>query len=183
MPSEVFTKEGEREVYDGRIIRVVSGMFRGPDGDSFERDVVHHPGAVSIVPLLDDGRVVLVRQYRAALDVDLLEIPAGIRDVHGEAPELTAARELAEEVGLQAASIELLCRFHNSPGFTDEEVHVFLGTGLTECGNDLQGVEEQHMTVEYLALDDVPAMIASGALTDAKTIIGLTLTRERLDRG
>src|SRR4051794_28940678 len=104
MPSETFGKESEREIYEGRIIRVTSGTFRDPDGESFERDIVHHPGAVSVVPLLDDGRVVLVRQYRAALDVDLLEIPAGIRDVDGEAPEVTASRELAEEIGMRASS-------------------------------------------------------------------------------
>jgi len=177
-----FRREGEREIYRGHFIRVASGTFSAPDGTTFDRDLVHHPGAVSIVPLLDDGQVVLVRQYRAALDSYLLEIPAGIRDVHGEEPEVTAARELAEEVGLVASSIELLCRFHNSAGFCDELVHVFLGTGLTECGTDLQGLEEQHMTVEHLALDDVPGKIASGELTDAKTIIGLTLARERLAR-
>jgi len=142
--------------------------------------VVHHPGAVSVVPLLDDGTVVLVRQYRAAVDRDLLEIPAGKRDVAGEAPELTAHRELAEEIGMQAGRLEQLAEFYNSPGFCDEHSFVFLARDLEPCGNSLQGVEEQHMTVEHVALADVPGLIASGELVDAKSIIGLSLAREAL---
>ncbi|MBI2704341.1 MAG: NUDIX hydrolase [Actinobacteria bacterium] len=182
MPSEIFIKGAERVIYEGRVIALAVGTFAAPDGHTFERDIVHHPGAVSVVPLLDDGRVVLVRQYRAALDVDLLEIPAGIRDVAGEAPELTAARELAEEVGLRATALQLLCRFHNSPGCSDEEVFIYLATGLAQVDRDLQGVEEQHMTIEHVRLDDVPALIARGDLTDAKTIIGLVLARDHAGR-
>ena len=174
-----FRKVGEREVYDGPVIRLVVATFAGPDGETFERDVVHHPGAVSVVPLSDDGEVVMVRQYRAAVDADVLEIPAGKRDVPGEAPEVTAQRELGEEVGLQAGRLELLARFHNSLGFSDEESFVFLGTELTDVPADLQGIEEQHMSLERIRLDDVPRLIAEGALTDAKSIIGLTLARER----
>ena len=121
----------------------------------------------------------LVRQFRAPLGRDLLEIPAGLRDVADEPPEVTAARELAEEVGLRADHLELLCRFHNSPGFSDELVHVFLATGLHPVDNDLQGIEEQHMTVERLALDELLAMIADGRVTDAKTVIGVALVRAR----
>jgi ADP-ribose pyrophosphatase len=172
-----FSVESERTIHQGRIVSLAVDTIRAPDGSTFERDVVRHPGAVAVVPLLDDGRVVLVRQYRAPVDAELLEIPAGIRDVEGEAPEVTAQRELAEEVGLAASRLDLLCRFHNSPGCTDEEVYVFLGRGLTEVDDDRHGIEEQHMTVERHLLDDAIAMIASEAITDAKTIIGLTLAR------
>ena len=171
-----FRRLDERVVHDGHVITLAVGTFEAPDGTTFDRDIVHHPGAVSVVPLHDDGTVTLVRQYRAALDLDLLEIPAGKRDVAGEAPELTAERELAEEVGLRAARLEPLARFVNSAGFSDELSHVFLATGLTEVGTDLQGVEEQHMTIERIALADVPAMIADHRLLDAKTVIGLLLT-------
>lgn len=174
-----FRRLDERVVHEGHVITLAIGTFEAPDGTTFERDIVHHPGAVSVVPLHDDGTVTLVRQYRAALDLDLLEIPAGKRDVAGEAPELTAERELAEEVGLRAARLEPLARFVNSAGFSDELSHVFLATGLTEVGTDLQGVEEQHMTVERIALADVPAMIADHRLLDAKTVIGLLLTLQR----
>jgi 8-oxo-dGTP pyrophosphatase MutT (NUDIX family) len=177
-----FRKVGEEQIYEGHVISLGVGTFEGPDGEAFSRDVVHHPGAVSVVPLLDDGRVVLVRQYRAALDTWLLEIPAGKRDVPGEAPEVTAGRELAEEVGYVAADLELLAQFHNSAGFSDERSFVYLGTGLTATATDLQGVEEEHMTIEIVSLDAVPEMIRHAELTDAKTIIGLTLTLRRLGR-
>ena len=179
--SATFTKLDERSIYEGAVISVAVGRFAGPDGDPFERDVVHHPGAVSAVPLLADGTVVLVRQYRAALDEDLLEIPAGKRDVVGEEPSLTAARELEEEIGMRAGRLELLAEFYNSPGFSDEHSYVFLAEDLVETETDLQGIEEQHLVVERVALTDVPAMIADGRLRDAKTIIGLTLAMRTLD--
>jgi len=102
-------------------------------------------------------------------------------DLDGEAdPVVTAQRELAEEVGKQAGSLDLLAEAYTSAGISDELVRVYLATDLTDVPDDRQGVEEAHMTVEEVALDDVPAMIADGRLTDAKSIIGLLLTRERL---
>ena len=177
-----FVKGPERLVHQGHVISVAVGTFTAPDGASFTRDVVHHPGAVSVVPLLDDDHVLLVRQYRAALDADLLEVPAGKRDVADEPPEITAGRELEEEVGRRAGRLELLAEFHNSPGFCDEHSFVFLGRDLEEVADDRQGVEELAMTVEVVALRDVPAMIADGRLRDAKTIIGLLLTLRALGR-
>ncbi|MBU6328660.1 MAG: NUDIX hydrolase [Acidobacteria bacterium] len=174
---------GEDPVFEGYIIRVAKGRFEAPDGSVFERDIVRHPGAVSVVPYHGDGTVTMVRQYRAALDMHLLEIPAGKRDVADEAPILTAHRELAEEVGLQAGRMEPLVEFVNSAGFTDEYSHVFLGTELVEVARDLQGIEEEHLTIERIHLDEVPAMIADHRLLDIKSIIGLTMLRDRLGSG
>lgn len=174
-----FTKRGEREVWSGAVISVVQGTFVSPSGATFERDMVHHPGAVAVVPV-DGDEVVLVRQYRAAVDLEVLEIPAGKRDVAGEAPELTAHRELAEEVGLTAGRLVKLAEFYNSIGFSDELSHVFLGTELSPVPDDRQGEEEEHMTVERIRLDDVPALVAAGELVDAKTVIGLLMAREHL---
>ena len=129
---------------------------------------------------MDGDEVVLVRQYRAAVDLEILEIPAGKRDVAGEAPELTAHRELAEEVGLTAGRLVKLAEFYNSIGFSDELSHVFLGTELSPVPDDRQGEEEEHMTVERIRLDDVPALVAAGELVDAKTVIGLLMAREHL---
>ncbi len=162
------------------LLRVASGTFEGPDGEQFQRDIVHHPGAVAVVAMVDAGTALLVRQYRAALDRDLLEIPAGKRDVPGEPVEETAARELAEEVGRRPGELRLLARFYNSAGFSDELTWVFLATDLETVALDLQGVEEQHMTTEEVALADVPALIASGTLCDAKTVVGLTLAAAAL---
>ena len=176
-----FRKVAEREVWRGTLVWAGVGVHVAPDGTTFERDVVHHPGAVSVVPVLDGGAtVILVRQYRAAIDDELLEIPAGKRDVASEAPEVTAARELEEEVGMRAGRLEKLAEFYNSPGFCDEHSHVFLALDLDPCDTSFQGVEETHMTIERVAMADVPALVASGAITDAKTIIGLFLAREWL---
>lgn len=174
-----FEPIAETLVRTGPVVTLYEGRFRAPDGTEVTREILRHPGAVSVVPLID-GEAVLVRQYRAAIDKDLLEIPAGKRDVPGEAPEVTAARELKEEVGLAAGSLELLSSFYNTPGFCDEFSYVYLATDCVAVADDRQGVEEEHMTIERVPLDDVPTMVASGELDDAKTIIGLMLAYHRL---
>jgi ADP-ribose pyrophosphatase len=175
-----FTKLGEEEIVAAKVFRVVRTTFRGPDGDEFERTVIDHPGAVAVVPLHDDGTVTLVRQYRVALEDELLELPAGTRDVEGEDEALTAARELAEEAGLEAASLEHLVTFYNAPGISNEALSVFLARHLTTVAHDRQSVEEHHMTLERVPLDDALAMIEDGRIQDAKTIIGLTLAARRV---
>lgn len=167
-------------LHEGHIITLQRSRFAAPDGTEFEREVVRHPGAVSVVPLLDDDTVVLVRQYRAAIDADVLEIPAGKRDVTDEPTETTAQRELVEEVGYSAGRLELLGRFHNSIGFSDELSFVYLGRDLQPAPLDRQGIEESYMEIVQLPLAEAPAMIADGRITDAKTVIGLTLAIERL---
>jgi ADP-ribose pyrophosphatase len=176
-----FEKIGERVVHEGAVVTFTVGTFRSPDGVVLERDVVKHPGAVSVVPV-DGDDVILVRQYRAALGRDLLEIPAGKRDVPGEPPEATAVRELEEEIGMRAATLVPLAEFYNSAGFSDEYSYVYLATDLEAGEQSLQGVEEQHMTVERHRLADVPAMIAAHELVDAKTIIGLLLALRHMGR-
>jgi ADP-ribose pyrophosphatase len=175
-----FRKLGETELLRNPLIRVATGRFEGPDGAQFERDIVHHPGAVVVVPLTSGGSVLMVRQYRAAIEGELLEIPAGKRDIQEEPTETTARRELAEEVGRQAGRLDLLARFYNSPGFTDEFSWCYLARDLVEVPHDRQGTEEQHMTVEEVPLATTPARIASGEIVDAKSIIGLCLTLSRL---
>ncbi len=175
-----FRKLGERIVWSGTLVSAGTGTFADPDGNEFERDVVHHPGAVVVVPVID-ADVLLVRQYRAAIDRVLLELPAGKRDVADEPVEVTASRELEEEVGMRAGSMEQIAEFYNSPGFCDEHSFLFLATDLTPCATSFQGHEEQHMTIERVPLESVPGLIAAGEMVDAKSIIGLCLARERLD--
>jgi ADP-ribose pyrophosphatase len=174
-----FTLRGETVVHQGFRIQVAVARYEAPDGTEMLRDVVHHPGAVAVVPLHADGTVTLVSQFRTALDADLLELPAGVRDVEGEPEADTAARELAEEVGLAAGRLEHLVTFHNSPGFCDEAVWVFLGTDLSEVAHARQGPEEEAMVVQRIALGEALAMVGDGRITDAKTIIGLTLVAQR----
>ncbi|MEO5679361.1 MAG: NUDIX hydrolase [Acidimicrobiales bacterium] len=174
-----FRALAEDVVYESRLLRVARGTFAAPDGTEFQRDVVHHPGWVAVVPLTDDGHVVCVRQYRAAVGTWLLEVPAGICDVDGEAPEVTARRELAEEAGLAAAHVELVATIHNSPGFADERGWLFLATGLSEVPLDRQGVEEDHMQVVRVPVADAARLVAAGEVTDAKTVVGLLLAASR----
>jgi ADP-ribose pyrophosphatase len=136
---------------------------------------------VVVVPVVD-GDVILVRQYRAAIDRELLEVPAGKRDVSDEPVELTAHRELEEEVGMKAGAMVKLAEFYNSPGFCDEHSYAYLATGLTDCGTAPVGPEEAVMEIVRVPLDDVPGLIAAGELIDAKSIIALLLARDRLSK-
>jgi 8-oxo-dGDP phosphatase len=171
---------GESVVHQGFRITVAVARWQGPDGAELQRDVVHHPGAVAVLPLHDDGTITLVSQFRTALRSDLLELPAGVRDVAGEPEVDTANRELAEEVGLTAGTLEHLVTFHNSPGFCDEAVWVFLGTDLHAVPNARHGPEEEAMVVQRMPMHEALAMVADGRITDAKTIIGLTLAAQKL---
>ncbi len=176
-----FRKLDEREVLRTSLLRVASARFESPDGEEFQRDVVHHPGAVVVVPLTEDRTVLMVRQYRAAVDAELLELPAGKRDVEGEPTEITAARELAEEVGRYAGRLDLLARFYNSPGFSDEFSWLYLAQDLTPAPLDRQGAEERHMAIEEVPLAAVLPMITAGEILDAKSIVGLTLAARGLE--
>jgi 8-oxo-dGTP pyrophosphatase MutT (NUDIX family) len=178
-----FERIAEDVVYSDWLSFVLP-RFRAPDGSEFTRAVVRHPGAVSVVPLLDDGEsVLMVRQFRPALNRYLMEIPAGKRDVDGEEPSATAHRELVEEVGMRAGRLDPLCNFFNSPGFCDEHQFLFLARDLEACAVDSQSVEEEYMTVESVRLGELPQLIATGVVADAKSIIGLLMTREFLATG
>ncbi len=177
--SQPFQAVSEDVVYESTLLRVARATFQAPDGTHFERDVVHHRGWVAVVPLTDGGEVVCVRQFRGAVGSWLLEVPAGIRDVDDEEPEVTARRELAEEAGLAAERVELVATIHNSPGFADEKGWVFLATGLSEVPLDRQGVEEDHMEVVRVPVADAARLVAEGEVTDAKTVVGLLLAAAR----
>ncbi len=160
-------------IYRGHIITVEKVRFAAPDGTEMLRDVVRHPGAVAVVPLLATGEVVLVNQFRAPFGREMLEIPAGKLDIAGEDLSSAAQRELGEEVGLHADKLEPLVRFHNSVGFSDEEAHVFLATELTVVPVDRQGPEELNMAEVRMPLAEAERAITAGEITDGKTIIGL----------
>lgn len=134
------------------------------------RDIVRHPGAVVIVPLLDDGRVCLIRQFRLSVRETLIELPAGTLEPPEE-PHVTAERELSEETGFRAARIEKLHEFFLSPGILDEKMHLFLATGLTAGQPHREAGEEIDNWLVPLA--DAVAMIYRGEIRDAKTMVGL----------
>jgi len=176
-----FRRLDERTVHSGHIFELVTARFESPEGEVFERDIVRHPGAVSVVPIDTDGRIVMVRQYRPALDELLLEIPAGKRDVADEPPIETAQRELAEEIGVRAGSLHLLGTFANAPGFSDELSWVYLGRDLVPVDREVQGIEESHLVIERLTFAEARAMIADGRLTDTKSIVGILLAAPMVD--
>jgi ADP-ribose pyrophosphatase len=173
----------ESLIHEGHVWNVVIGTFESPAGERFHRDVVRSPGAVGVVPLLDrDGvpTVVLVRQYRPPLDRVVLEIPAGIRDVRDEPTEVTAARELAEEVGLEAKRLDYLTHYYTSGGMTDSVLHLYLATDLATVPATAHGLEEEYMEIVELPLAEALDMVVGGEIRDAKTVIGLLLVDRRL---
>jgi 8-oxo-dGTP pyrophosphatase MutT (NUDIX family) len=175
-----FRRVSEEELLRAWLFRVDRVHLLDPGGAPFDRFVFRHPGAVTVVPLHDDGTVTLVRQYRAAVDAMVLELPAGTRDKGDEPPESTARRELAEEVGLEATQWELLIGTWNTPGVSDQHTLIFLATGLSPCESRPDGVEERYMTVETVRLADLDDLVAGGTLKDETTVLGLHLARQRL---
>lgn len=175
-----FRKVREQEIFQGYAIRVAVVDFEAPGGEAFSRDVVYAPGAVAIVPVDADGNVVFIRQYRTPIERLLLEIPAGMRDKPGEPPIETAVRELAEEVGLVAGSLEQLNVFYNAAGFSNHQTYVYLATDLSETEPNFDGVEEEYLTVERIPLASTPELIASGEICDSKTVVGVLLALRHL---
>lgn len=167
--------------------RVVTGTFRDPAGRDFTRDVVRSPGAVGVLPLWCDEaglvQVLLLRQYRPVLNASVIEIPAGMRDVIGEEPAVTALRELAEEAGRHAEHLEQVLDMLPSPGMSDGTTVIFFATGLTEVPCQAHGPEEEHLEVLELSLYEALAAIEQGHITDAKTVVALLLAQRRLDAG
>ncbi len=163
-------------IYRGKIFDVRVDTIR-EDGIEYDREIVAHNGSAVVVPVFDDGTVALVRQYRHAAREYLLEIPAGSL-AEGEDPKIGAARELEEEIGVVAESIEKLTEFYVSPGFLSEFMHVFVATGLTEVGQKLE--YDELLTVERYSFDALLNLIRNGEIRDAKTICGILLASERL---
>jgi len=176
-----FEVHSSRVVLEAGFLTVRESVVGTPDGDEITRIVVEHPGAVAVVPVDADGAVVLVRQYRVATGGDLLEVPAGKRDVADEPSERTAERETEEEIGMRPGRLVRLGGFWNSPGFCDEFTDVFLALDLEPVAerHELKA-EERHMTIQRVALDDVADLIRGGLIVDAKSIIGLTLAHAHL---
>lgn len=181
-----FRHLGDRLVHQGHIWHVAVSTFEAPDGELFERDVVRSPGAVGVMPMLFDNGVpvvVFVRQYRGPLDRYVLEIPAGMRDVPDEPPEVTAGRELIEEVGLSPGRLDYLTHFYTSAGMTDSVLHLYLATELAPVARNVHGPEETHMDVVQLPLAEAVEMVVRGEIHDAKTVIGLLLVDRRWREG
>lgn len=166
-------------IYEGRVVKLYLETVELPDGNVAKREVVRHGGAVAIVPLHDDGRVTLVRQYRLPAGQNLLEVPAGTLEP-GEDPYDCAVRELQEEANLKPGNLEPLGGIFVAPGYTSEFIHLYLATDMVE--SSLEGDADEFVEVVTLPLDEALAMIDRGELQDGKTITALLLAARRRQR-
>jgi ADP-ribose pyrophosphatase len=164
-------------VYRGRVVDLQVDHIRLPSGRVAVREVVKHPGGVVVVPVMDDGRLLLIRQFRYPLRAFILEFPAGKLD-SGQTPIETARRELEEETGYAAGHMQPEFSFCTSPGFCNEVIHLFIATNLTRTEQRLE--EGEHITVECFTVDECLRMIGEGTVADAKTILGLFWYRRTL---
>lgn len=160
-------------MYRGRIVNVRQDKVRMPSGNTALREVVEHPGAVAVLAVTEENEAVLVRQFRQPAKEILLEVPAGKLD-SGEEPLQCAKRELAEETGLRGESWHSLGWFYLSPGYSDEKIFLYLA-GKLSTAPLAQADEEENIEIKKIPLNSISAMISAGEITDAKTVIAVTL--------
>jgi len=165
------------KIFKGAVFEVERDRLLEENGIEIVREVVRHPGGAGALPLFDDGRVALVKQYRHPAQRELLEIPAGRIEV-GETPEMCAAREVEQEIGFRAGRIEKLAEFYSTPGFCEEKLHVYLATDLTPSSQALD--HDEWVEVVYLPFAEAAQMLGRGGIEDSKTIIALLLAVKRV---
>ncbi len=176
MPDQIEPgKVSSKRVYTGRIVHLDLDTVRYPDGSTGEIEMFRHPGASAVVPFLtdpagDDPQVLLIRQYRYATGGYLWEVPAGRLD-QGEDPAVCARRELQEETGCTAERMERLTTIWTTPGFCDEQIHLFMASGLTR--GDANREKDEFLTIEPRTLSEALAMIERGEIRDGKTVSSL----------
>lgn len=169
-------------IYEGKIITVQVDEVELPNGKHGKRELVRHPGAVAVLPILKNGKILMVEQFRKPLERAIVEIPAGKLE-KGEEPELTAKRELEEETGYQTESLEPLISFYTSPGFADEVIHLFVAKGLNKVENPLETDDDEFVNILEVTLEEAEKMVQTNQIYDAKTayaILYLRLHKELL---
>lgn len=175
MTTEEYTHLRERGLtqeaaFRGNLVKVRVDTVALPNGETAQREIVEHPGAVAVIPMTEDGKIVLVRQFRYPINRITLELPAGKLEL-GEQPDATCMRELAEETGLKAAQLEKLTEFVVAPGYTTERITLYKATGLTPTTATRD--EDEFVETVEVTFDEALAMVRDGRIFDAKTIIGL----------
>jgi ADP-ribose pyrophosphatase len=158
------------EVYSGKIVKLHVDTIQLKSGKTALREVVVHPGGVTAAPILEDGRIMLIRQFRYPIGKFILELPAGKLD-SGQTPLDTMARELEEEIGYSAGQLTLECTFYPTPGISNEAIHFFVAHDLTRCPQRLE--EGEHITLEAYTIEECLQKIDTGEITDGKTILGI----------
>jgi ADP-ribose pyrophosphatase len=168
-----------KRIFKGRVVTLDIDTVTLPNGATIELEMIHHPGAAAVVPIKEDGTVILIRQFRHAAAGYIYEIPAGKLHM-GEDPKVCAERELQEEIGYKVATLELLASILTTPGFTDEVIHIYKGTGLSKGTQNLD--HDEVIEIVELPLAKAIAQINDGTIRDGKTIVGLQMAylRERV---
>lgn len=165
-------RTSRREIFRGKVLDLTVDRFRDDDGDDreFDIEIIHHNGGAAVLPVDDDGMLVLVRQWRYPLERTSIELPAG-RIEPGDDPEATARREMEEEAGLRAGTVEPLGSIVPAPGYDTERVWIYLARDLTRVPQQLD--EDERVEIVRLSLDDALAAVESGEIDDAKTIVAI----------
>ncbi|KAB7708851.1 NUDIX domain-containing protein [Bacillus aerolatus] len=155
-------------IFEGKVIQLQVDGVELPDGKQAKREIIKHPGAVAILALTNEGKIVLVEQYRKALERSIVEIPAGKLE-KGEGPEATARRELEEETGYVCQNMKLLQSFYTSPGFADEIVYLYIAEGLTQKEERLMPDEDEFVELMEVTLEEAEKLLEDQRIWDAKT--------------
>ncbi|GGC86750.1 ADP-ribose diphosphatase [Thalassobacillus devorans] len=166
------------KIFDGKVIKLQVDSVTLPDGNTSKRELIKHPGAVAIIALTEENNIVFVEQYRKALEKSILEIPAGKLE-DGEAPEVTAKRELEEETGYTTDHLELVTSFYTSPGFADELVYVYFTNQLKRLQEDIAGDEDEFVEKYELPLGEAERLMEEKRIHDAKTAYALLYLKTR----
>ena len=174
MPRELIESQN---IFTGAVFSVERDRLREENGSEIVREVVRHAGGAGCLPLFDDGRVALVKQYRHPVRRELLEIPAGKIEA-GEMPVKCAAREVEQEIGFRVGRIEPLANFYSTPGFCEEQLYVYLATELEQVEQNLD--HDEFIEIVYLPLNEAVAMAERGEIEDSKTIIALLLAARKV---
>ncbi|MDF2634478.1 MAG: hydrolase [Pelosinus sp.] len=161
-------------VFEGNLLNVFSDKVELPNGKEASREYIKHPGAVAVVPVTQEGNIVLVRQYRYPIGKALLEVPAGKLD-KGEDPDTCALRELEEETGYVAEHIKKIASIYTTPGFTNEVIHLYIAENLTLSNPHPD--EDEFLDVEVYSKEEIKTMIADGRINDAKSMLALLLAK------
>ena len=160
-------QESSQEIFKGKLLHVFRDDIRLPNGEKSTREYIKHIGAVCVVPVNDDNKIIVERQYRYAVNEAIIEIPAGKLDYKGEDPLEACKRELKEETGYVAQNYTYMGKFYPTPSYSDEVIHMYLATGLTQGERDLD--EDEFINIEVMPLKDLVKLIVEGKVPDAKT--------------
>ncbi|SOB94104.1 ADP-ribose pyrophosphatase [Ureibacillus xyleni] len=159
---------GSNQIFNGKVISLKVDDVLLPNGNKSIREIVNHPGAVAVIAITDEGKLILVEQYRKALERSIIEIPAGKLEP-GEAPEVTARRELEEETGLGCHKLSYLQTFATSPGFADEVIHLYVAEQLFEIEEKAELDEDEFVELMQVSIEEAEEMVKDGRIYDAKT--------------